>query len=157
MAGGGCIAAYISRHLRRRPGLNAVPRPAMRRRLAARTRCGRPIGRGIAQPGRALSSGGRGRRFESSFPDQILAEITPRSPKPPTTTGLPSKRGIVTLFAGSEKRVHIDVQILGIRASGMGVSPQVQHLFYYGQLSTSANQLIANRVFRRRTFWERSV
>ena len=27
------------------------------------------IGRGIAQPGRALSSGGRGRRFESSFPD----------------------------------------------------------------------------------------
>jgi hypothetical protein len=30
------------------------------------------IGRGIAQPGRALSSGGRGRRFESSFPDHIL-------------------------------------------------------------------------------------
>ena len=27
-------------------------------------------GRGVAQPGRALSSGGRGRRFESSLPDQ---------------------------------------------------------------------------------------
>ena len=27
------------------------------------------IGRGVAQPGRALSSGGRGRRFESSLPD----------------------------------------------------------------------------------------
>jgi hypothetical protein len=30
-------------------------------------------GRGIAQPGRALPSGGRGRRFESSFPDQIIS------------------------------------------------------------------------------------
>src|SRR3954470_23562406 len=30
-------------------------------------------GRGVAQPGRALSSGGRGRRFESSLPDQLLA------------------------------------------------------------------------------------
>ena len=30
----------------------------------------KPDGRGIAQPGRALPSGGRGRRFESSFPDQ---------------------------------------------------------------------------------------
>lgn len=28
-------------------------------------------GRGVAQPGRALSSGGRGRRFESSLPDQF--------------------------------------------------------------------------------------
>ena len=28
-------------------------------------------GRGVAQPGRALSSGGRGRRFESSLPDQL--------------------------------------------------------------------------------------
>ncbi|MFM2410022.1 MAG: hypothetical protein RL481_850 [Pseudomonadota bacterium] len=35
--------------------------------LTARVR----IGRGIAQPGRALSSGGRGRRFESSFPDHL--------------------------------------------------------------------------------------
>ena len=30
-------------------------------------------GRGVAQPGRALSSGGRGRRFESSLPDQHLS------------------------------------------------------------------------------------
>ena len=29
-------------------------------------------GRGVAQPGRALSSGGRGRRFESSLPDHHL-------------------------------------------------------------------------------------
>ena len=29
-------------------------------------------GRGVAQPGRALSSGGRGRRFESSLPDHFL-------------------------------------------------------------------------------------
>ncbi len=28
--------------------------------------------RGVAQPGRALSSGGRGRRFESSFPDHSI-------------------------------------------------------------------------------------
>ena len=28
-------------------------------------------GRGVAQPGRALSSGGRGRRFKSSLPDQL--------------------------------------------------------------------------------------
>ena len=31
--------------------------------------------RGVAQPGRALSSGGRGRRFESSLPDHF-SEIT---------------------------------------------------------------------------------
>ncbi len=35
------------------------------RRRASRKKC-----RGVAQPGRALSSGGRGRRFESSLPDQ---------------------------------------------------------------------------------------
>ena len=29
-------------------------------------------GRGVAQPGRALPSGGRGRRFESSHPDQVV-------------------------------------------------------------------------------------
>ncbi len=29
------------------------------------------ICRGVAQPGRALSSGGRGRKFESSLPDQL--------------------------------------------------------------------------------------
>ena len=34
------------------------------------------IGRGIAQPGRALPSGGRGRRFESSFPDQHAGHPT---------------------------------------------------------------------------------
>jgi hypothetical protein len=28
------------------------------------------VKRGVAQPGRALPSGGRGRRFESSHPDQ---------------------------------------------------------------------------------------
>lgn len=28
--------------------------------------------RGVAQPGRALPSGGRGRRFESSHPDQLV-------------------------------------------------------------------------------------
>src|SRR6185503_672272 len=33
-------------------------------------------GRGVAQPGRALSSGGRGRRFESSLPDQSF--VAPR-------------------------------------------------------------------------------
>src|SRR3989344_6616710 len=35
------------------------------------------IGRGVAQPGRALSSGGRGRRFESSLPDQFLLQLSP--------------------------------------------------------------------------------
>src|SRR3546814_480594 len=39
----------------------------------AATPVGAQIGRGVAQPGRALSSGGRGRRFESSLPDQFLA------------------------------------------------------------------------------------
>ena len=34
---------------------------------SSRTQAG--SGRGVAQPGRALSSGGRGRRFESSLPD----------------------------------------------------------------------------------------
>ena len=34
-------------------------------------------GRGVAQPGRALSSGGRGRRFESSLPDQSLLQDRP--------------------------------------------------------------------------------
>ena len=37
----------------------------------AATPVGAQIGRGVAQPGRALSSGGRGRRFESSLPDQF--------------------------------------------------------------------------------------
>ena len=31
----------------------------------------RPVGRGVAQPGRALSSGGRSRWFKSSHPDQL--------------------------------------------------------------------------------------
>ena len=34
------------------------------------------VGRGVAQPGRALSSGGRGRRFESSLPDQVTASAS---------------------------------------------------------------------------------
>jgi hypothetical protein len=38
-------------------------------------------GRGIAQPGRALPSGGRGRRFESSFPDQLLLHPIPNRRK----------------------------------------------------------------------------
>src|SRR3546814_10070404 len=37
----------------------------------------RRIGRGVAQPGRALSSGGRGRRFESSLPDQVFRHFCP--------------------------------------------------------------------------------
>src|SRR5437764_1698005 len=37
---------------------------------AATVSLGAGSGRGVAQPGRALSSGGRGRRFESSLPDQ---------------------------------------------------------------------------------------
>src|SRR5947209_10319977 len=36
---------------------------------AATVSLGAGSGRGVAQPGRALSSGGRGRRFESSLPD----------------------------------------------------------------------------------------
>src|SRR3546814_12973404 len=43
------------------------------RPAVAATPVGSQIGRGVAQPGRALSSGGRGRRFESSLPDQFLA------------------------------------------------------------------------------------
>src|SRR6266480_2493816 len=35
--------------------------------------------RGVAQPGRALGSGPRGRRFESSRPDQIVSVIKTRS------------------------------------------------------------------------------
>jgi hypothetical protein len=46
-----------------------MPQPAKRND----TRCG--IGRGIAQPGRALPSGGRGRKFESCFPDQIFVDF----------------------------------------------------------------------------------
>ena len=32
--------------------------------------------RGVAQPGRALSSGGRGQRFKSSHPDQKIHALT---------------------------------------------------------------------------------
>jgi hypothetical protein len=55
-----------------------VPRrlaPATRRRYIAR------LGRSVAQPGRALCSGRRGRRFESSHSDQ--------QPKPPAATPPP--------------------------------------------------------------------
>src|SRR6059058_2407140 len=41
---------------------------------AATQSLGAGSGRGVAQPGRALSSGGRGRRFESSLPDHDFAE-----------------------------------------------------------------------------------
>lgn len=60
-------------------GLMPAIRSAKGRRLAARDKRRRPIGRGIAQPGRALPSGGRGRRFESSFPDQFGLSITRQS------------------------------------------------------------------------------
>ena len=46
-----------------------VPIDPQPRRPRTSVRAAR-IGRGVAQPGRALSSGGRGRRFESSLPDQ---------------------------------------------------------------------------------------
>ena len=35
--------------------------------------------RGVAQPGRALPSGGRGRRFESSLPDHLKLRFCPRN------------------------------------------------------------------------------
>ncbi len=38
------------------------------------------IGRGVAQPGRALSSGGRGRRFESSLPDHFFRGRAHKAP-----------------------------------------------------------------------------
>ena len=38
--------------------------------------------RGVAQPGRALPSGGRGRRFESSHPDQSFQLVKANLPQP---------------------------------------------------------------------------
>src|SRR5439155_19535136 len=65
-------------------GLGSRPRPSSQT----------GSGRGVAQPGRALSSGGRGRRFESSLPDQLTAltirgmvkaqaptDVVPRNPR----------------------------------------------------------------------------
>src|SRR6185503_9868786 len=37
------------------------------------------LGRGVAQPGRALGSGPRGRRFESSRPDQLSSKTLENS------------------------------------------------------------------------------
>jgi hypothetical protein len=47
----------------RSPDASLMERPCLPGGLRAGS------GRGVAQPGRALSSGGRGRRFESSLPD----------------------------------------------------------------------------------------
>jgi geranylgeranyl pyrophosphate synthase len=50
-----------------KPGGSTAGIRALQRRIARNTL------RGVAQPGRALSSGGRGRRFESFHPDHISA------------------------------------------------------------------------------------
>ena len=43
------------------------------------------LDRGVAQPGRALSSGGRGRRFESSHPDhRISSNSRPKAKEAPS-------------------------------------------------------------------------
>ena len=55
---------------------NAYYRPAPASQMLRHRRSGR----GVAQPGRALSSGGRGRRFESSLPDQFLADFSLLTP-----------------------------------------------------------------------------
>ncbi len=52
-------------------GLESNETRPYRTRLASVSAHALAIGRGVAQPGRALSSGGRGRRFESSLPDHF--------------------------------------------------------------------------------------
>ena len=61
-----CGCAYRNPHLSSR-GLGS-------RRDLSRMQAG--SGRGVAQPGRALSSGGRGRRFESSLPTNFFCAIS---------------------------------------------------------------------------------
>jgi hypothetical protein len=65
------------------PPPNAIPPRMSFRRLAAATRRRyiARLGRSVAQPGRALCSGRRGRRFESSHSDQPHQQ--PSAPRPP--------------------------------------------------------------------------
>ncbi len=49
-------------------------------------------GRGVAQPGRALSSGGRGRRFESSLPDHRLRQVSGGHLKRSRSAALPKRK-----------------------------------------------------------------
>ena len=62
------LMARLSKHERKTPPGGTLPiRGAVCIKSAA--------GRGVAQPGRALRSGRRGRRFESSLPDQLGNQV----------------------------------------------------------------------------------
>jgi len=70
--------------------------------------------RGVAQPGRALGSGPRGRRFESSRPDQKHSAITKKgySLRVVFSNATPkARRWVATIHVSDGKKQLCDVRI----------------------------------------------